>query len=126
LSQSGASCAETLARLLGQHPQLLLPIRDASGRQFLRKLYDALVDKLTDQFGGVTAYARVPAAGLWEEESGRKVRDDVVVDEVMGAKSAGATIPAGRTCRARAFDSPAVGQVGWTRLVWTSARPVAV
>jgi hypothetical protein len=66
--------------------QLLLPIRDASGRPFLRKLYDDLVHELTDQFRGVTAYTRAPAAGLWEEESGRKVKDDVVVYEVMAAE----------------------------------------
>lgn len=31
----------------------------------------------------MTAYTRAPAAGLWEEPSGEKVRDDVVVFEVM-------------------------------------------
>lgn len=39
--------------------------------------------RLTERFGGVTAYTRAPAAGLWEEPSGERVRDDVVIYEVM-------------------------------------------
>jgi len=66
--------------------QLLLPIRDESGRRFPRELYDSLANELTDRFGGVTAYTRAPAAGLWEENSGRKVRDDVIIYEVMAAE----------------------------------------
>jgi hypothetical protein len=38
---------------------------------------------LTERFGGLTAYARAPATGLWEEQPGRTTRDDVVVYEVM-------------------------------------------
>jgi hypothetical protein len=63
--------------------QLLLPVRDASGRPFARGAYDALAHELTGRFGGVTAYTRAPATGLWEEPSGDKVRDDVIVYEVM-------------------------------------------
>ena len=63
--------------------QLLLPVRDESGSPYPRKLYDSLVEKLTERFGGLTAYTRAPADGLWEENSGRTVRDDVVVYEVM-------------------------------------------
>ena len=63
--------------------QILLPIRDSAGKPFGRELYDALAHELTDHFGGVTAYTRAPAAGLWEEPSGGRVRDDVVVYEVM-------------------------------------------
>lgn len=63
--------------------QLLLPIRDPDGQPFSREHYDRLAHELTDRFGGVTAYTRAPAAGLWEEPSGERVRDDVVVYEVM-------------------------------------------
>ena len=63
--------------------QLLLPVRDESGEPFPRAYYDTLARGLTDRFGGVTAYTRAPAAGLWEESSGEKVRDDVVIYEVM-------------------------------------------
>ena len=63
--------------------QLLLPIRDESGAPFPRAHYDTLARELTEHFGGVTAYTRAPASGLWEEPSGEKVRDDIVIYEVM-------------------------------------------
>ena len=63
--------------------QLLLPIRDDEGQPFGRALFNDLAHELTDRFGGVTAYTRAPAAGLWEEPSGEKQRDDIVVYEVM-------------------------------------------
>ena len=63
--------------------QLLLPTQDARGRPFARENYDALMRRLTAEFGGVTAYTRVPATGLWEAASGETVRDQVVVYEVM-------------------------------------------
>lgn len=66
--------------------ELLLPVRDESGRPFPRKLYDTLVSELTDRFGGLTTHTRAPAVGLWEEGSERTVRDDVVVYEVMAAE----------------------------------------
>jgi hypothetical protein len=69
---------------MGAHlVQLLLPLHDQGGDRFPRALHDAVVRELTDRFGGLTAYTRAPAAGLWEEDGGRTVRDDVVVYEVM-------------------------------------------
>ena len=65
--------------------QLLLPLRDAAGKPFERARYDALAHELTDRFGGVTAFTRAPATGLWEEPSGERVRDDVIVYEVMAS-----------------------------------------
>lgn len=63
--------------------QLLLPTQDHRGRTYPRQLYDYLAGILTEQFGGVTAYSRTPATGLWESASGETVRDQVVVYEVM-------------------------------------------
>ena len=63
--------------------QLLLPTRDEQGRAYPRESYDGLVRVLTDRFGGVTAYTRAPATGLWESASGETVRDQVIVYEVM-------------------------------------------
>ena len=63
--------------------QLLLPVRDDAGVAFSREHYDTLARELTERFGGVTAYTRAPASGLWEEPSGEKVPDDVVIYEVM-------------------------------------------
>lgn len=63
--------------------QLLLPVEDNEGRAYSRTLYDHLVQRLTEQFGGVTAYTRAPATGVWEAGSGERVRDQVIVYEVM-------------------------------------------
>jgi hypothetical protein len=63
--------------------QLLLPIHANDGGRFAASLYRDVARELTGRFGGVTAYSRAPAQGLWEEETGRTERDDVVVYEVM-------------------------------------------
>jgi hypothetical protein len=65
--------------------QLLLPLVDEHGRAYPRSVFDELVARLTEKFGGVTAYTRAPATGLWEDDSGKTVRDQVVVYEVMVA-----------------------------------------
>ena len=40
--------------------------------------------ELTERFGGLTAYTRAPAQGLWAEDGGEPPqRDDIVVYEVM-------------------------------------------
>ena len=39
--------------------------------------------ELTEQFGGLTAYTRAPAQGLWSDSDGPPKRDDLVVYEVM-------------------------------------------
>lgn len=62
--------------------QILLPVRDNGGVPFGRHLHDAVRRELTDAFGGVTAYTRAPAAGLWDEGS-EVVQDDIVIYEVM-------------------------------------------
>jgi hypothetical protein len=63
--------------------QLLLPLCDGEGERFPATQFDAVARELTQRFGGLTAYARSPAAGLWEEQPGRTRRDDIVVYEVM-------------------------------------------
>ena len=62
--------------------QLLLPLRDERGKPFARSLYQTIRDELTERFGGLTAYSRAPAEGLWESEH-VVTRDDIVVYEVM-------------------------------------------
>jgi hypothetical protein len=63
--------------------QLLLPVYDASGTAFPGARFDAVRGALTERFGGVTAYTRAPAQGLWEDEAGHLERDEVVLFEVM-------------------------------------------
>jgi hypothetical protein len=63
--------------------QLLLPLYDAAGRRFDRTYYDDVASEMTARFGGLTAYARAPAMGMWQARPGETRRDDVVVFEVM-------------------------------------------
>jgi hypothetical protein len=63
--------------------QLLLPLAGAHGKAFPASLFSGVAEELTERFGGLTAYARAPAAGLWEERPGKTTRDDIVVYEVM-------------------------------------------
>jgi hypothetical protein len=62
--------------------QLLLPLRDQAGHAFPRSLFQSVRHELTDRFGGLTAYSRAPAEGLWEADE-QLTRDDIVVYEVM-------------------------------------------
>jgi hypothetical protein len=68
--------------------QILLPLYDNAGAPLARALFDAVRAELTERFGGLTAYSRAPAVGLWKDEDApageaATVRDDVVVYEVM-------------------------------------------
>ena len=66
--------------------QLLLPLYDNDGNVFPREQFDDVRRGVADKFGGVTAYARSPAKGLWKDEDGTVMRDDVVMYEVMAAE----------------------------------------
>lgn len=63
--------------------QILLPLYDGAGRRFAAKLYSEVARELTERFGGVTAYSRAPAKGLWKPAPRQTTRDDIVVYEVM-------------------------------------------
>jgi hypothetical protein len=64
--------------------QILLPLRDNEGKPFPPAEFARLRTVLTDRFGGLTAYTRAPAQGIWDPEDGPgEQRDDVVIYEVM-------------------------------------------
>jgi hypothetical protein len=65
--------------------QLFLPLRDNSDQPFPRESFATATAELTERFGGMTAYARSPAMGLWKEGEERQStkRDELVVYEVM-------------------------------------------
>jgi hypothetical protein len=63
--------------------QLLLPLFDNKGHAFDAAEYVRLRAELADRFGGVTAYTRAPARGVWKDEAGGTSRDDIVIFEVM-------------------------------------------
>ena len=63
--------------------QILLPLYDNEGHEFEVREYVQLRGELADRFGGVTAYTRAPARGVWEDVAGETSRDDIVIFEVM-------------------------------------------
>jgi len=63
--------------------QILLPVYDNDGHAFAAAEYLRLRTELADRFGGVTAYTRAPARGVWKDETGEHTRDDIVIFEVM-------------------------------------------
>jgi len=62
--------------------QILLPVRDNKGRKFTRGLHAEVHGQLVKRFGGLTAYTRSPARGLWKSQGTTK-RDDVIILEIM-------------------------------------------
>jgi len=62
--------------------ELLLPTYDNDGRPFGAAALNRVRDELAARFGGVTAFSRAPAEGVWEE-GGEVSRDQIVVFEVM-------------------------------------------
>ena len=65
--------------------QLLLPLKDQDGKPFPRSQYRKIREMLTERFGGLTAYTRAPAEGLWDVGDDEVALDDIVVYEVMVA-----------------------------------------
>ena len=63
--------------------QILLPLYDNHGHAFDAEEYVQLRTQLADRFGGVTAYMRAPARGIWRDDTGETSRDDIVIFEVM-------------------------------------------
>lgn len=62
--------------------QLLLPLKDQDGKPFPRSLYRGIREVLTERYGGMTAYSRAPAEGIWDDGAAVE-HDDIVVYEVM-------------------------------------------
>jgi hypothetical protein len=63
--------------------QLLLPLYDNNKQPFSHEEFDYVRDELAKRFGGVTAFRRSPAEGVWREGEGGVSRDEVVIFEVM-------------------------------------------
>jgi hypothetical protein len=62
--------------------EIFLPLYDNEGRRLGRELYARVRKELVERFGGLTAFSRSPAEGLWVED-GKESRDDIVIFEVM-------------------------------------------
>jgi hypothetical protein len=62
--------------------QILLPLYDNAGRRFPPDPFAQVRSDLAQRFGGLTAYSRAPAEGVWNN-GGEIKQDDIVVIEVM-------------------------------------------
>lgn len=65
--------------------QILLPIHFGDGSNVPAELFSQVRAELTEAFGGVTAYTRSPATGLWKRAEDEVERDQVIMIEVVSA-----------------------------------------
>jgi hypothetical protein len=65
--------------------QILVPLSDNDGELFAPATLKGIQDELAIQFGGLTAYSRAPAQGVWATDN-QPTLDDIVVVEVMVGK----------------------------------------
>ena len=65
--------------------QVLLPTRDNERRPIDGEVFAAVRSTLAERFGGVTAYQRSPASGLWKRPDGAVDGDEVMMVEVEAA-----------------------------------------
>ena len=63
--------------------EIFLPLKRRDGSDQPRSLFGEVRTELVDRFGGLTAFTRAPAEGLWEDEKGAVERDSIVILEVM-------------------------------------------
>ena len=63
--------------------RLLLPLHDNYKQAFPQSHFSRVREDLTSRFGGVTAFVRSPAVGLWKENSHDINREEIVMFEVL-------------------------------------------
>lgn len=63
--------------------QILLPLRMCDGKEVPAEMFSEVRAELTQRFGGVTAYSRSPATGLWKRTEDEVERDQVIMVEVV-------------------------------------------
>ena len=63
--------------------QILLPIHSRDGSPLPNEMFTRVRAELTEAFGGVTAYSRSPATGLWKRDDEAIERDQVIMVEVV-------------------------------------------
>ena len=65
--------------------EIFLPLTYGDGTAVPAEIFDLLNQELTEKFGGVTAYTRSPAQGLWQDGD-RQEEDVITIVEVMTDK----------------------------------------
>ena len=70
-------------RCLAMHVvEIFLPLKRNDGSRQPRELFGKVRAELVDRFGGLTAFTRSPAEGLWEDGDDVE-QDEIVIFEVM-------------------------------------------
>ena len=82
ISQSGA-LRKRLRSTIVHIIEIFLPLRDNDGRPFPAALFVGVRETLVERFGGLTAFTRSPAEGVWEGKGGDRSRDEIIIFEVM-------------------------------------------
>jgi hypothetical protein len=65
--------------------EIFLPLNYGSAERVPAGVFELIEQELATNFGGVTAYPRAPAHGLWQTQA-KTTEDDLVVFEVMAGK----------------------------------------
>jgi hypothetical protein len=63
--------------------EIFLPLKRSDGSAQPGGLFGALRRELIERFGGLTAFTRAPAEGLWEDQAGEVERDQIIIFEVV-------------------------------------------
>ena len=63
--------------------EIFLPLKRGDGSPQPGRLFGSLRAELVERFGGLTAFTRAPAEGLWEDDAHHVERDDIVIFEVV-------------------------------------------
>ena len=63
--------------------QILLPLYNNQKEPFAQTVFTQIRQELTEKFGGITAFSRAPATGLWKENEEKTVEDEIIIYEVM-------------------------------------------
>ena len=63
--------------------QVLLPLYDNDGNPIPQLQFRRVSQEMADRFGGITAFTRAPAEGIWKDAGQKTNHDEIVVFEVM-------------------------------------------
>ena len=65
--------------------EIFLPLKCRDGSPQPPERFGQVRRELVEMFGGLTAFTRAPAEGLWEKGDGDVDRDSIVIFEVMAS-----------------------------------------
>jgi mRNA-degrading endonuclease YafQ of YafQ-DinJ toxin-antitoxin module len=64
--------------------ELLLPLTNNKDKPFKTKYFEQVQHHLTEKFGGLTAFTRNPAEGVWKQDkSSKPTEDEIIIFEVL-------------------------------------------